>query len=115
MSKQKQKNIWQNLFEKKEKVNLSEYLKIYQKRIQQESEKLFVSEFLYPIFGKHNIKYVIPQYPFIDSEGRNRRIDFVVIKDSKKLALEVNGEFYHAEGIILMKCLMIICLAKMRF
>ena len=100
MLKQKQKNIWQNLVEKKEKVNLSEYLKVYQKRIQQESEKLFVSEFLYPIFGKHNIKYVIPQYPFIDSEGRNRRIDFVVIKDGKKLALEVNGEFYHAEGII---------------
>ena len=94
------KNIWQNLFEEKETVTLSEYLKVYQKRIRQESEKLFVSEFLYPILGKQNIKYVIPQYPFIDSEGKNRKIDFVIIKDSKKLALEVNGEFYHAEGII---------------
>ncbi len=100
MLRQEQKNIWQNLFEKKEKANLSEYLKVYQKRIQQESEKLFVSEFLYPIFGKYNIKYVIPQYPFIDSEGRSRRIDFAIIKDGKKLAFEVNGEFYHAEGII---------------
>ena len=100
MLKKKQKNMWHNLFEKKDQISLSEYLKGYQKRIQQESEKLFVSECLYPIFGKQNIKHVIPQYPFIDSEGKSRRIDFAVIKDDKKLALEVNGELYHAEGII---------------
>ena len=94
------KNLWKNLFEKKEVVELSDYLNVYQKRITQDSEKLFVSEFLYPILGKKNIKYVIPQYPFIDSEGKNRRIDFVILKNSKKVALEVNGELYHAEGII---------------
>ena len=94
------KNLWKNLFEKKEVVELSDYLNVYQKRITQDSEKLFVSEFLYPILGKKNIKHVIPQYPFIDSEGKNRRIDFVILKNSKKVALEVNGELYHAKGII---------------
>lgn len=94
------KNIWQNLLEEKESVELPEYLDIYKNRLIQESEKLFLSEFLYPILGKENIKYVIPQYPFIDSEGKNRRIDFAIIKDSKRVALEVNGETYHSEGII---------------
>ena len=61
------KNIWQNLLEEKESVELSDYLEVYKKRLLQVSEKLFVSEFLYPILGKENIKYVIPQYPFIDS------------------------------------------------
>ncbi len=94
------KNIWQNLLEDKESVELNEYITTYKHRLLQESEVLFASEFLYPILGKENIKYVIPQYPFIDSEGRNRRIDFVILKDSKRVALEVNGETYHAEGII---------------
>ena len=94
------RNLWKNLFEKKEIVELSEYLNNYKKRITQNSEKLFVSEFLYPILGKKHIKYAIPQYPFIDSEGKNRRIDFVILKNNKKIALEINGELYHAEGII---------------
>lgn len=94
------RNIWQNLLEGKESVELLEYLEVYKNRLLQESEKLFISEFLYPILGKENIKYVIPQYSFIDSEGKNRRIDFAIIKDNKRVALEVNGETYHAEGII---------------
>jgi hypothetical protein len=89
-----------NLLENtKEKVTLDLFFNTYGSRIIQDSEKLFVTDFLYPILGK-NIKYVVPQYPFIDSEGRNRKIDFAFVKDDKKLALEVNGETYHAEGII---------------
>lgn len=84
----------------KETVSLEEYLVVYKSKIIQESEQLFVTDFLYPLFGEKNIKYVIPQYPFIDSEGRARRIDFGVIFQGKKVALEVNGETYHAEGII---------------
>lgn len=84
----------------KETVSLEEYLAVYKSKIIQESEQLFVSDFLYPLFGEKNIKYVIPQYPFIDSEGRARRIDFGIIFQGKKVALEVNGETYHAEGII---------------
>lgn len=94
------KNLWQNLLEEKESVTISEYLEVYRNRILQDSERLFLSDFLYPILGAKNIKYVIPQYPFIDSGGKNRRIDFVLNKDNKKVALEVNGETYHAEGII---------------
>ncbi len=59
-----------------------------------------MKDFLFPLLGKKGIKYVIPQYPFIDSEGRLRRIDFALIKDNTRIALEVNGETYHAEGII---------------
>ncbi|MFA4880791.1 MAG: DEAD/DEAH box helicase family protein [Candidatus Doudnabacteria bacterium] len=89
-----------NLLEElKEDITLEGFLNIYGSRITQESERLFLTEFLYPLLGK-NIRYVIPQYPFIDSEGRNRKIDFALIKDQIHLALEVNGETYHAEGII---------------
>ncbi|MDR0205979.1 MAG: DEAD/DEAH box helicase family protein [Bacteroidales bacterium] len=84
----------------KDTVSLKEYLETYKSRITQESETLFVQDFLYPLFGEKFIKYVVPQFPFIDSEGRARRIDFGILYDSRKIALEVNGETYHAEGII---------------
>ena len=81
-------------------LTVDEYLTIYKNRIIQESEKLFVRDFLFPLFGGKNIKHVIPQYPFIDSEGRSRRIDFGIVYEGTKIALEVNGETYHAEGVI---------------
>jgi superfamily II DNA or RNA helicase len=84
----------------KDSVTLDEYLSVYGNKILQESEKLFVQDFLFPIFGEKNIKYVIPQYSFIDSEGKARRIDFGLMYNNKKIALEINGETYHAEGII---------------
>ena len=89
-----------NLLEDKEEVDLDQFLVAYGNRIVQDSEKLFLREFLYPLLGKKGIIYVIPQYPFIDSLGKLRRIDFALIKGSVKIALEVNGETYHAEGII---------------
>jgi superfamily II DNA or RNA helicase len=91
---------WDNPLKDKEEVSLEEYLETYKTKITQESEKLFVREFLFPLLGSKNIKYVIPQYPFLDSEGRNRRIDFALRYEHSKIALEVNGETYHAEGII---------------
>jgi hypothetical protein len=89
-----------NLLEDASSVSLEEYMEIYKTRITQESEALFVRDFLYPLLGKEKIKYVVPQYPFIDSEGRSRRIDFGIVFNNKRVALEVNGETYHAEGII---------------
>lgn len=89
-----------NLLENAAEVSLDEYLEVYKSRIVQESEKLFVREFLFPILGKEKIKHVVPQYPFLDSEGRSRRIDFGIVFNNKRIALEVNGETYHAEGII---------------
>lgn len=94
------KPVWGNPLEDREKVTLDEYLDFYSNRITQESEILFVRDFLFPILGENKMKYVVPQYPFIDSEGKNRRIDFGLVYDNKKVALEVNGETYHAEGII---------------
>jgi len=93
-------NDWSNPLAEKEEVSLQEYLDTYETRITQDSERLFVTDFLYPLLGSRNIKYAIPQYPFIDSEGRARRIDFGLVYENKKIALEVNGETYHAEGII---------------
>lgn len=84
----------------KKSVTIEEYFDAYETKITQDSERLFVTDFLFPILGNENIKHVVPQYPFIDSEGRNRRIDFAIVKGNKKIALEVNGETYHAEGII---------------
>ena len=80
-------------------MTLGEYYERYGNRITQESERLFVDEFLYPLLGE-KIGAVEPQYPFLDRTGRARRIDFVCKGSKRPLALEVNGETYHAEGII---------------
>jgi hypothetical protein len=80
-------------------MNLEEYYAQYELRITQPSERLFIDEFVYPLVGAQ-IDRIISQYPFIDRTGRSRRIDFVVQGSRFPLALEVNGETYHAEGII---------------
>ena len=80
-------------------MNLKEYYEKYGDRIRQDSERLLVDEFLYPILGER-IDQVIPQHPFIDSSGKSRNIDFLCIGLSTSIAFEVNGETYHAEGII---------------
>ena len=69
------------------------------KKITQASERLFVDEFLYPLLGA-NLLRVSPQHPFLDSTGRSRKIDFAYVDGRTRLALEVNGETYHAEGVI---------------
>lgn len=81
------------------RMTLEEYYNEHGSAISQESERLFVDEFLYPLLGER-IKNVLPQYPFLDRTGRSRRIDFVAKGSRAPLALEVNGETYHAEGII---------------
>ena len=80
-------------------MNVEEYYTQYGSRITQASERLFIEEFLYPLLGS-KIEKVIPQYPILDRTGRSRRIDFAYHGPRVKLALEVNGESYHAEGII---------------
>lgn len=49
-----------NKLESRESVSLEEYLETYKTRIVQESEQLFITDFLYPLFGETNIKHVIP-------------------------------------------------------
>jgi len=80
-------------------MNLIEYYALHGAKITQDSERLFVDEFLYPILGS-KIGSIVPQHPFIDATGKCRRIDFAYTDGSTRLALEVNGETYHAEGII---------------
>lgn len=80
-------------------MTLKEYYKQYGDRITQDSERLFVDEFLYPLLGE-KIEAIEPQCRFLDRTGRARRIDFVCKGTRHHLALEVNGETYHAEGII---------------
>jgi len=104
---------------------LSQYDKHFGARITQKSERLFVDDFLFPLLGKQ-LEQIIPQHPFLDSTGRSRRIDFAYVGDGVKLALEVNGETYHAEGVIpnafettmpwratvLAACLLLACVAS---
>lgn len=80
-------------------MKLSDYYEQYGSRITQDSERLFVEDFLYPLVGD-KIGEIIPQFPFLDRTGRSRRIDFACKGSKAPLALEVNGETYHAEGII---------------
>ena len=80
-------------------MTLDEYYKLYGSRISQDSERLFVNDFLYPMLGP-NIRHIEPQHPFLDRSGKCRRIDFAYHGPMAKIALEVNGESYHAEGII---------------
>lgn len=79
-------------------MNLDTYLK--QPAITQDSERLLVRDFMYPLIGTEGLDFLKPQYPYIDTFGRNRRIDFAIIKDSAKIAIEVDGESYHAEGAV---------------
>lgn len=78
---------------------LEEYYEKYGNRVLHDSERLFVDEFLYPLLGD-NLSAVIPQHPFVDRTGSRRQIDFACLQGTKKIALEVNGESYHAEGIL---------------
>ena len=80
-------------------MTLQEYYDRYGSRITQDSETLFVNEFLYELLGG-KIRHIEPQRQFIDRSGRCRRIDFAYHGPQSKIALEVNGESYHAEGII---------------
>lgn len=80
-------------------MTIEEYYEIYGSRITQPSERLFVDEFLYPLVGS-KIGEIEPQYTFIDRTGKARRIDFACHSGSSRIALEVDGETYHAEGII---------------
>lgn len=80
-------------------MTLDEYYSKFGDSISQESERLFVSEFLFSIVGPQIAK-IIPQHSFIDRTGRNRRIDFAYQGPNSKIAFEVDGESYHAEGAL---------------
>lgn len=80
-------------------MNLEEYYANFGHLITQDSERLFVEDILYPLLGDQ-IEKIVPQHQFLDSSGKSRRIDFACRGSHALLALEVNGESYHAEGIV---------------
>ena len=61
-----------------------------------EAEKLFIKIFC-EIYGYSNENYLLKynNYPFTDSQNRNRRADFVFFMKNKKVAIEIEGETYH--------------------
>jgi hypothetical protein len=64
-------------------MNIAEYYEEYGGRITQDSERLFVEDFLYPLLG-NKIEKIIPQYLFIDRTGRSRKIDFAVHRSAHR-------------------------------
>ena len=46
---------WKNPLEDKDSILLDQYLEVYKNRILQDSEVLFVRDFLFPLLGKENI------------------------------------------------------------
>lgn len=64
------------------------------------AEKAFIDNVFIPVVGRHGLNFLKPQTPFVDSDGRNRRIDFTVESNFRKYAIEIDGYTYHAEGVI---------------
>jgi hypothetical protein len=65
------------------------------------AEILFVDIFC-SLFGEGKRDYLLQahNFPFLDSEGKRRYHDFVVVLEDKKIAIEVEGESYHNPAIV---------------
>ncbi len=64
------------------------------------AEKTFIINVFLPVVGETGLNYLEPQTPFIDNEGRRRRIDFTLETSYRKYAIEIDGYTDQAEGII---------------
>lgn len=60
------------------------------------AERLFIERVVAPVIGAEGLRRITPQEPFIDLDGKQRRIDFV-LRGQRAYALEVEGATYHAE------------------
>ena len=65
------------------------------------AEILFVDIFC-SLFGEEYRSYLLQyhNFPFIDSEGKRRYHDFILILEDKKVAIEIEGESYHNPAIV---------------
>ena len=45
-------------------------------------------------------RHVVPQYEVEGDAGRRRRIDFAIVTATSKIAIELDGYNYHAEGVV---------------
>lgn len=58
------------------------------------AEDLFIEIFT-DTFGLEKTTYLFIQYPIVDIYGNNRFIDFALLHDYHKIAIEIDGERYH--------------------
>ena len=58
------------------------------------AEDLFVEIFC-DTFGAEKSQYLYVQHPVVDIYGNNRYIDFALLSEDLKIAIEVDGETYH--------------------
>ena len=63
------------------------------------AEDLFVEIFC-DAFGPDKTEYLYVQYPFADIYGNRRYIDFALIGENLKIAIEIDGEKFHNPGKI---------------
>ncbi|WP_312832412.1 DEAD/DEAH box helicase [Sedimentibacter saalensis] len=47
------------------------------------------------VFGIENTQYLVVQYPVVDMYGNNRFIDFALESEGIKIAVEIDGEYFH--------------------
>jgi superfamily II DNA or RNA helicase len=65
-----------------------------------EPERRLFHDVIAPTLAPGAAQYVFPQHPVTDAAGRSRRIDFAIITPHTRLAIELDGYAYHAEGAI---------------
>ena len=58
------------------------------------AEREFIRRVFVPLCGLDGLSYLKPQVPFQDSQGIERRIDFV-LEGEKRYAVEIEGRIYH--------------------
>ena len=65
-----------------------------------EPEQRLYYDVISPTIAPEADKFVLPQYVIHEDLGNTRRIDFAVVTVNTKLAIELDGYTYHAEGIV---------------
>lgn len=65
-----------------------------------EPERRLFNEVLKPALAESALRFVQAQREILDSNGRRRRLDFAVETGTTRLAIELDGYSYHAEGAI---------------
>ena len=65
-----------------------------------EPEKYLLENVIYQTIDRNSYKYVFPQYEFTGENGNRYYIDFAIVTESSKIAIELDGYNYHAEGVV---------------
>ena len=65
-----------------------------------EPERFLFDTVIAPVLSEISLSAVTPQYEVSDAEGRSRRLDFAITTEQSRIAIELDGYTYHAEGAI---------------